>query len=229
MGLSDFNVAKQALFNKWRLLLAVNVGFVVAYYLLILLATMIRFAEIPNYLTVHDVLHNYYLVLTGTPSLVDAIPILFDEPWLEVGYKNPMYYGVATWSYMLIPLKMLPIILIGFLLGIFGALASFTKSHYCRLPDTQSYTLAGIGSSLVGLTSVTLTWVVCCATPSWVVALAMLGMSASLALWIEPIGKLLTFSGMLLMVWVVMQQVRRLRDSAILVDNTNNITNPVSG
>ena len=109
MGRNDFNVVKQALFNKWRMLLGVTFGFVSVYYLLILLATMVRFAEIPNYLTVHDVLHNYYLVLTGTPSLIDAIPIMFEEPWLETGYKNPLYYGVATWSYMLIPLKMLPI------------------------------------------------------------------------------------------------------------------------
>ena len=229
MGLNEFSVVKQALFNKWQMLLAVTSGFVFVYYLLILFITMLRFAETPNYLTVHDVLHNYYLVLTGTPSLLDAIPIMFDEPWLEVGYKNPLYYGVATWSYMLIPLKMIPIVLIGFLLGVFAALTSYSKSLYCQLPAKRSFTLAGIGSGLVGLTSVTLTWVVCCATPSWVVALAMLGMSASLALWIEPIGKLLTFSGMLLMLWVVMQQARRLRDSAMQVENTNNHTGPLVG
>ena len=229
MRRAGFKVVKQALYREWRVLSLVAVSFVVLYYLFILIATMLRFGEIPNYLTVHDVLHNYYLILTGTPSLVDAIPILFDEPWLETGYKNPLYYGVATWSYMLIPLKMIPIIVIGLLLGVFAALSSYSKSLYCQLPAKRSFTLAGIGTGMVGLTSVTLTWVVCCATPSWVVALSMLGMSASLALWIEPAGKLLTFSGMLVMLWVVLQQARRLRDSAIQFNNTNENISPLIG
>ena len=229
MRRAGFKVVKQALYREWRVLSLVAVSFVALYYLFILIATMLRFGEIPNYLTVHDVLHNYYLILTGTPSLVDAIPILFDEPWLETGYKNPLYYGVATWSYMLIPLKMIPIIVIGLLLGVFAALSSYSKSLYCQLPAKRSFTLAGIGTGMVGLTSVTLTWVVCCATPSWVVALSMLGMSASLALWIEPAGKLLTFSGMLVMLWVVLQQARRLRDSAIQFNNTNENISPLIG
>ena len=229
MAATDIRIVRQALSDKWQLLAGVTFGFVFVYYLLILLATMLRFGEIPNYLTVHDVLHNYYLILTGTPSFIDAIPIFFEEPWLETGYKNPLYYGVATWSYMLIPLKMLPIMLIGFLLGVFAALSSYAKTLSCQLPAKRNFTLAGIGSGLVGLTSITLTWVVCCATPSWVVALAMLGMSASLALLIEPIGKLLTVSGMLLMLWVVVQQARRLQDSAIQVENTNDNISPMIG
>ncbi len=229
MAAVELNVVRQALRAKWRMLVSISLGFVLLYYLLILAASMLRFAEIPNYLTVHDVLHNYAQVLSGTPSLLDAVPIMFDEPWLEAGYKNPRYYGVATWSYMILPLKMIPVIVIGLLLGMFAALSTYSKNLYCQMPHKSSVTLAGIGSGLVGLTSVTLTWVVCCATPSWVVALSMLGMSASLALWIEPIGKLLTFSGMLVMMWVVVQQARRLRDSALLIENTNNNAYPVLG
>ena len=229
MPAAELNVVRQALRAKWGVMATVSLGFVLLYYLLILAASMLRFAEIPNYLTVHDVLHNYAQILNGTPSLLDAIPIMFDEPWLEAGYKNPRYYGVATWSYMIIPLKMIPVVIIGLLLGMFAALAAYSKNLYCQMPRKSSVTLAGIGSGLVGLTSVTLTWVVCCATPSWVVALTMLGMSASLSLWIEPIGKLLTISGMLVMVWAVVQQAGRLRESALLVGNTNNNAYPVNG
>ena len=73
-----------------------------------------------------------------------------------------------------------------------------------------TYAAAALGSAFIGLTGATLTWVVCCATPSWVVALTMLGMSASLALWLSPLGAVLKGLGLLMLVGVVAAQVRRL-------------------
>jgi hypothetical protein len=72
------------------------------------------------------------------------------------------------------------------------------------------YTAAGISSSFIGLTSATLTWVVCCATPSWTVALAMLGMSSSVALLLEPLGVLMTVTGLCLMVFVIYYQLKQI-------------------
>jgi len=196
---------------RWGTLLFVSVGFVVLYYSGLLLVTMIRFAEIPNYVVFHDVIGTYGLIFQGTPSLQDAIPILIDEPWFETGYKNPLYYGVATWSFMLIPPKMLLVFLMGILLGIFIILSLYKRDKSCPIKnDNRLYAAAGTGTVFISLTSATLTWVVCCATPSWVVALAMLGMSASLALWLEPLGLVLTISGLLLMVWVIIAQLKTL-------------------
>jgi hypothetical protein len=45
------------------------------------------------------------------------------------------------------------------------------------------------------------------------VALAMLGMSASLALWLEPLGDLLTFGGLLIMIWIIYYQLKHISAS----------------
>lgn len=195
--------------HYWKVLLATSVGFVVLYYSGLLLLTMLRFGEIPNYVEFHPVLHVYGLILEGTPSLLDAIPILIDEPWFETGYKNPAYYGVATWSFMLIPPKMLLVLLMGILLGIFVATVLHSRNKSCQLKtDKRLVAAAGISSTFISLTSATLTWVVCCATPSWSVALAMLGMSASLALWLEPLGNVLTITALAVMVLIIYYQLR---------------------
>ncbi|HEU0202602.1 MAG TPA: hypothetical protein VFR86_19490 [Burkholderiaceae bacterium] len=195
--------------GRW---LAVSLGFVVAYYAGLLLFTMLRFAEVPNYVEFHDLLGTYRLILDGTPVWSDRLPILLDEPWFETGYKNPHYYGVATWSYMLIPPRMLLVFLAGALLATVAVLARYGQEHGrgCPASPARAYTAAGFGSALVGLTSATLTWVVCCASPTWVVALAMLGMSASLALWLEPLGKVLLVLGLLVFAGAIAQQLRAL-------------------
>lgn len=193
----------------WVTLFVVSVGFTVIYYSGLLMLTMIRFAEIPNYVEFYDIFKIYGLILEGTPSLIDAIPIIMAEAWFETGYKNPSYYGVATWSYMLIPPKMLLVFLMGGLLGVFTVLRKHQKNTACNAKkDKGLFVAVGISSTFISLTSATLTWVVCCATPSWVVALAMLGMSASLALWLEPLGNIMTISGLLLMVWIIYSQLK---------------------
>jgi len=193
----------------WVSLLLVSVGFTVVYYAGLLMLTMIRFAEVPNYIEFYDVFKIYGLILEGTPSLIDAIPIIIDEAWFETGYKNPAYYGVATWSYMLIPPKMILVFLMGGLLGIFTVLRKHQKNTNCNMKkDKGLFVAVGISSTFISLTSATLTWVVCCATPSWVVALAMLGMSASLALWLEPLGTIMTISGLALMLWIIYSQLK---------------------
>jgi len=206
---SYLEITAYAIRKHWRILLLVSIGFVFLYYSGLLLVTMARFGEIPNYVVFHDVFGTYGLILEGTPSLLDAIPIMIDEPWFETGYKNPLYYGVATWSFMLIPPKILLVLLMGNLLGIFTVLTLYKQSQACAVKNNKSlYAAAGTGTLFISLTSATLTWVVCCATPSWVVALAMLGMSASLALWLEPLGKLLTIGGLAIMIWIIVSQLR---------------------
>lgn len=202
--------------KHWRVILLTSISFMVLYYSGLLLLTMIRFGEIPNYVVFHDVLGVYVLIFQGTPSYLDMIPIIIDEPWFESGYKNPEYYGIATWSFMLIPPKMLLVFVMGVLLGIFASLVVYGKNVACQLQtDKRLYAAAGMSSVLISLTSATLTWVVCCATPSWVVALAMLGMSASLALWLEPLGNFMTITALSLMVWIIYAQLKKISTASL--------------
>lgn len=204
-----FSLISFACKKYWGTLLLISIGFTVIYYSGLLMLTMIRFAEIPNYVEFYDIFKIYGLILEGTPSLLDAIPIIVNEAWFETGYKNPSYYGVATWSYMLIPPKMLLVLLMGSLLGIFIVLRKYQQHTSCNLKsDKHLIAAVGLSSTFISLTSATLTWVVCCATPSWVVALAMLGMSASLALWLEPLGNIMTISGLVLMIWIIYSQLK---------------------
>lgn len=206
-----FKLLGNAINQRWDILLLTSFGFLILYYVGLLLVTMLRFSEIPNYVEFYDVIGTYRLILEGTPSLQDALPILVAEPWFEAGYKNPEYYGVATWSFMLIPPKMFLVFLMGILLGVFAVLVNYSRNVACSVKtDKRLFAAAGMGSVLISLTSATLTWVVCCATPSWVVALAMLGMSASLALWLEPLGNFLSVGGLGLMLWIIVVQLKKL-------------------
>lgn len=194
----------------WRRWLVVTVGFFVLYYVGLLVLTVARFRELPNYFEVYDVVGSYRQILHGTPAWSDAWRILLDEPLFEMGFKDPRYYGVATWSYLLIPPKLGIVLLAGALLATVVVLAARIREAGCPALRPSAYLAAGAGSVFVGLTSATLTWVACCATPSWVVALTMLGMSSSLALWLEPVGAVLTVSGLLLFSGLIGAQLRRL-------------------
>lgn len=198
---------------RWRWL-ALSIGFTVLYYFMILVFTVIRFQEIPNYVNTENVFHVYHLILANTPSLRDAIPIMFDEAFFETGFKDPNYYGVATWSYMLIPPKMLVVLFMSMLFTTFMMLKSQTKQTACMqrkpIPTSKLTTTASIGTMLISLTNVTLSWVVCCATPNWSVALTMLGLSSSVSLWLNPYGTYMTIIGMLLLIVAIFYQARYL-------------------
>ena len=198
--------------RRW---LAITLGFTALYYVLVLAFTMLRFQEIPNYVTFENVFHVYHQILSATPSLNDALSIMADEAFFETGFKDPNYYGIATWSYTLIPPKMLLVLLMAMLVATFSILKMHTQRTACffnkRVDSSIKFnTAAGLGTMLVSLTNVTLSWVVCCATPNWSVALTMLGLSSSLSLWLTPIGKYLTITGLGLLVIAITYQARYL-------------------
>jgi hypothetical protein len=202
-------IVSQAMKQYWSMWLLLTIGFIVLYYAGLLLVTIIRFHEIPNYVEVYDIVQVYQQIFEGTPSLKDALAILVDEAWIETGYKNPDYYGIATWSYMLIPPKMITLGIMAALVGMFVVLSIYSRKHACPIRNRgRLYAVAGIGSGFVGMTSATLTWVVCCATPSWIVGLSMLGLSSSLALWLEPFGKIINAMGLLLVLWIIFMQLK---------------------
>ncbi len=182
--------------------LAIALGFGASYHVLLLGAMVARFGSWPNYVEVYDFVEGYRLTFAGTPSVRDALSIALTEPWVDIGYLSPQW-GIAEWSLMILPAKLALIVLSGLLLATFAVLALVSRGVACT-------TAAGVGAGLVGMANATLFWVVCCATPTWVVALAMLGMSTSLALAIEPFGHVLTIGGLALLGFAITTQLRRI-------------------
>ena len=199
---------------RWRWL-AISIGFTVLYYILILLFTMIRFHDLPNYVAFENVFHVYHMVFANTPSFSDALSIISDETFFETGFKDPHYYGIATWSFSLVPPKMLMMLFMSMLMTTYIFLKSHTKQTLClqrstQVPSPKLTGTAGIGTMLVSLTNVTLSWVACCATPNWSVALTMLGLSSSISLWLNPYGTYLTIIGLVLLVFAIFYQAHYL-------------------
>jgi hypothetical protein len=187
------------------------VGFVLVYYLGLLATMLVRFGNVPNYVTVYNWPANVWRILASTPSFSDAIAIISDEWLLEIGYMNYDYgNGISEWALNVIPPKLFIILLVAALVASFVVLLFRPKKTACPVsPRTNAVASVSGGAALVGLSSATLSWVVCCATPTWVVSLAMMGMSTSLALWLEPLGDIITLSGFLLLAIPVCLLARR--------------------
>ncbi len=191
---------RDAVGRDWRRWPVLTMGFVLAYYTTQLLVLELRFGHWPNYITVYDYPANVARIVRHTPSLIDMIPIVADEWLLEIGYMDYDFgHGIAEWSLAILPTKLLAVTLL-------GAVIAFDFRLWRRLERVCSARrrpgavgLAGIGAVLFGITNVSLTWVACCATPSWVVSLTLLGFDSAISLSLEPYGVWLTLTGALLL------------------------------
>ncbi|MGL6159653.1 hypothetical protein [Microbulbifer sp.] len=182
--------------NK-ALWLGISAGFTLLYYTVLLLAPMIKFQQWPNYVTTYNWLENTGRIIASTPSWADRLTIIKDEWLFEIGYMNHDFgIGISQWSLFVAPAKILEIMAFGAFLGVLFLIirsigeVSCSKRHLWAAQAT-----GGVGAGLVALTSISLSWVVCCATPSWVVGLAMMGLGVSTSLWLEPIGWWLHMAG----------------------------------
>jgi len=183
-------------------------GFVATYHALLLVAMVVRFGHAPNFIKVYDVVDAYRLTFEGTPSLSDALGIAIGEPWLDVGFMSPQW-NMAEWSLMILPPQFALISLTGCLLATFGVLHA-ARSARCSRTPAGSTLIAALGIGLAGLANATLFWVVCCATPTWIVGLAMLGVSISVAFMLQPFGPFLSAGGVALLVGAIFAQLRTL-------------------
>lgn len=180
--------------HKWRWL-AIASGFVTSYYAALVASVVIRFGELPNYVTLHNFVHNVVVIVRSTPSIRDMIPIVLDEWLLEVGYMNRDYgHGIAEWSVELVPSKLLIVIALGILVAT-NVLLLNRRSSCARPTLYTGATATGLGAALVGFTSITMMWVVCCASPTWAVGLALLGVGVSTAFGLQPFGADITLAG----------------------------------
>ncbi|MCX2720952.1 hypothetical protein [Roseibium salinum] len=179
-------------FGLWLLLVA---GFTLGYYLLLMASLVVRFGALPNYAIAYNWPASVWKIFRSTPSFRDVPPIVAEEYLLEFGYMNYDYgLGISEWALNIIPYKVLLVMVLAALLAanILLLKARTSCSGGTRL---KSAAATGLGAGFVALTSATMSWVVCCATPTWIVGLSMLGLGVSTAFWIEPIGPWLTMAG----------------------------------
>lgn len=184
----------------WSLLL-ISTLFTVVYYLVLLLSLIIRFQDFPNYITFFDWSGNVQTILASTPSIKDTLLIIKDEWLFEIGFMNYDFgAGISEWSLFFAPVKILGIFLLGSILCVNYFLLK--KNSYCqsKLQRRSSNVTAGFGAAFVSLASITMSWVVCCAYPTWVVGLAMMGLGVSTSLWLEPLGLSVSIIGFILLV-----------------------------
>jgi len=184
-------------FGRW---LAIALATVAVYYAGLLAALVVRFENWPNYAVPYDWPGNVARIFRSTPSLADSLGIAQNEWLLEIGYMNMSFgRGISEWSLTLLPMKMAAILLLGALLATVWALAAERRRACAVRPDGGTIAASGLGAGLVGLTGATMTWVVCCSTPTWIVGLAMLGMGVATANWLEPAGTWLGIAGFALL------------------------------
>ena len=183
-------------FGRWLFL---TVGITVGYYLLLMAALVVKFGSLPNYVTAYNWPASVWTIIRSTPSFSDVPPIVAEEYLLEFGYMNYDYgHGISEWALNILPYK---VILMVILAGLLAAnLLLLRQPNSCAAgTKLRAGAASGLGTGFVALTSATMSWVVCCATPTWIVGLSMLGLGTSTAFWIEPAGPWLSAAGYLLL------------------------------
>lgn len=180
--------------THWRKLVLWGLGFAVFAQVFMLIALMVRFQDVPNYTQFYDWAGNVAWIIQSTPSWSDIPPIIAEEWLIEIGFMNYDYgHGISEWSLNVIPSRMVVLFALGALVGLCMILS---QSRSCSLVEKRGLTVAtGAGTILVAMTNATMSWVVCCAAPSWVVGLAMLGLGVSTSLAIQDFGTLISGSG----------------------------------
>ena len=192
---SRLAVAAGTIRSRLGLWLALTAGFTVGYYLLLMAALIVRFGALPNYATAYNWPKNVWTIFRSTPSFSDVPPIVAEEYLLEFGYMNYDYgHGISEWALNILPYKVMLVAVLAGLLAV-NILLLRAKSACSTATRLRAGTATGVGAGFVALTSATMSWVVCCATPSWIVGLSMLGLGVSASFWIEPIGPYLTMGG----------------------------------
>ena len=204
-------VVSASLRERFWYWLTLTLIFLVIYYIILMISLIIRFGHFPNYITPYNWVGNVIEIIRSTPSISDMIPIIFDEWLLEIGYMNYSFgNGIAEWSLNLMPAKMLVVFAMGALITLNIILLQKQSKLCSREHYRSAIATTGVGGILVALTNATMTWVVCCATPSWVVGLAMLGLGVSTSLWLEPLGTWLAVSGFIFLCMTTFFLARKL-------------------
>ncbi|MEP4199206.1 MAG: hypothetical protein ABJL99_26565 [Aliishimia sp.] len=186
----------------WRRILVIGALFAVLFQVLMLVALMVRFQALPNYAIGYDWIGNVIHIVRSTPSWSDIPPIINQEWLIEIGKMNYDYgTGISEWSLNVVPVRMAVLFVLGALVALCGSLL---RKDYCSVGASRTLrATTGLGTILIAMTNATMSWVVCCAAPSWVVGLAMLGLGVSTSLALETMGPALNAAGFGLLLAII--------------------------
>ncbi|MEL6241287.1 MAG: hypothetical protein AAFY74_16285 [Pseudomonadota bacterium] len=192
----------EAVRQDWRRMVFMGVMFAVLMQVLMMIALMVRFQGLPNYWVGYDWFGNVIHIIKSTPSWSDMMPIINQEWLIEIGKMNYDYgTGISEWSLNVVPVRMVVLFVLGALVAL---CLSLLRADQCDLTTgTTLRATTGIGTILIAMTNATMSWVVCCAAPSWVVGLAMLGLGVSTSLALESMGPALNMAGFGLLMFTV--------------------------
>ena len=187
-------IIAQTVSKEWKSLLLWGLATAVLFQVFMMIALIVRFQAVPNYVTFYNWIGNVAWIVQSTPSWGDMPAIIAEEWLIEIGFMNYDYgNGISEWSLNVVPSRMLVLFGLGAMIAL---CISLLRADTCSVQSGRSVRLgAGVGAFLVAMTNATMSWVVCCATPSWVVGLAMLGLGVSTSLALETMGPLLSISG----------------------------------
>lgn len=185
--------------TRWAFCVLAGIGTVIALQLAQLALMIARLGTWPNYVVLHDWLGAMATIVRHTPSPVDMLEIAADEWLIEIGYINYAWgHGISEWSVVLLPARAVAVFAMGFLASLTVVVLRQGRSA-CARPGWDSGAAVGLGSAVTALANLTMTWVVCCAAPTWVVGLAMLGLGVTTSLALIPLGPWLDAAGFLLL------------------------------
>lgn len=195
------NIILQVIKENYLKCIVISSLFTFFYYVLLMLSMIVRFQDFPNYINAYDWLGNIKTIIISTPSLKDTLLIVKDEWVMEIGFMNYDFgSGISEWSLFFAPVKMLGVFTLGALLTINYFVFKKNIRCYSPLRRRSNNVTAGFGAIFVSLASITMSWVVCCSTPTWVVGLAMMGLGVSTSLWLEPLGLFVSSIGFVLLI-----------------------------
>jgi hypothetical protein len=184
----------QAVRHNWRRIIATGVLFALLMQALMMIALIVRFQALPNYVVGYDWIGNVTHIVHSTPAWSDILPIVNQEWLIEIGRMNYDYgTGISEWSLNVVPTRLMVLFVLGALIALCFSLLRAGQCDVTTQTTLRSTTV--IGTILIAMTNATMSWVVCCAAPSWVVGLAMLGLGVSTSLALESMGPTLNFVG----------------------------------
>ena len=194
--MTAWSALRDTLATRRRAWLALTLGLTLLYYLGLLASASISTGHLPNYVTFYDWPANVWRIIRSTPAIGDMPAIINDEWLVELGAMNYHYgNGVAEWSLELIPSHLAVTLVLSALVATSILLLRRSRAQ-CALPEQGAEAMAtGAGALCVATANITMTWVSCCSTPTWVTGLSLIGIETSSAYALLPYGGDLTMAG----------------------------------
>jgi hypothetical protein len=189
-------VIRETIRERRRTWFALTLGVTLLYHLGLIASASISTGHVPNYIRLYDWPADVLRIIQSTPSVFDMPSIINDEWLIELGAMNYHYgHGIAEWSFAIIPSHVLVALLFSAVVATNILLLRPSRETCPFVERGAGATATGIGAVFVGTANITMTWVACCSTPSWVVGLSLLGVESSSAFVLLPYGNTLAGTG----------------------------------